>query len=108
MRLPTPKFLANTNTIVEIGNGTDVNGELKIVDTFPLKCRFEQSNDIIYLKEGEKVSLKGKCFFFDNLERFPDKFSGFCTVNDVKYGIANSSKKFNPDGSINHVVLGLI
>lgn len=106
--LPVPKFLAKTDISVEIGEGTDENGVLNVVDKFNVKCRFEESNSSIYTKDGAKVTLKAKAFIFDELSRFPDDVSGFCTINDIKYDIAHSSKKFNPDATINHVVLELM
>lgn len=108
MKLPTPKRLATKDIKVQIANGTDENGVLNIVDVFDVKCRFEQSNSVAYTKEGEKLTLKGKAFIFEKLEKFPDDASGLCTVGEIQYDIVHSSKKYDPYGSINHIVLELI
>lgn len=108
MRLPKLNFLATASANIQIANGTDENGDLKIVGNINnIAARFEQSNSVAYTKEGTKVSLKAKLFIFERLDEFPDDLSGFCTVNDVKYDIIESSKKRNPDNSVHHVVLGL-
>lgn len=108
MKLYVPKFLANKNIAIEIANGTDENGSLNIVKEVNALCRFEQNSSVTYTKEGEKITLKGKAFIFEKFDEFDDEVSGFCTVNGIKYDIANSSKKYNPDGSVNHIVLELI
>ena len=108
MQLYVPKFLANKDAIIKIADGTDENGALNIVNEIEVKCRFEHSNSVTYTKEGAKITLKGKVFVFDKFELFPNDVSGYCTVCETKYDIVHSSKKFNPDGSINHIVLELI
>lgn len=108
MKLPVTKFLANEDANIQIANGTDENGALNIVDKVDVKVRFEQSNSVVYTKEGTKVTLKAKLFMFEKFDKIPDDASGFCTINNIKYDIVNSSKKMNPDGSVNHIVLELI
>lgn len=108
MKLPTLKFLSNTKSSVKIADGTDENGSLNIVRQIDISARFEQSNSVVYTKEGQKVTLKGKLFIFEKLDEFPDDLSGICVVNDINYDIANSSKKRNPDGSVNHITLELM
>lgn len=109
MMLAVPKFLATESAAIEIAGGTDENGALKIVSTFDVKCRHQQSNSVVYTKEGTKVTLKGKAFIFEQFELFPDNdASGFCTIGGIKYDMVHSSKKRNPDGSVNHIVLELI
>lgn len=108
MKLPVPKYLATASAIVQIADGTDENGALDIIDNFDVKARLEQSNSVVYTKEGTKVTLKAKLFIFEKFEKFPDDASGFCTVNDIKYDIVNTSKKRNPDNSVHHIVLELV
>lgn len=109
MRLPVPKFLAMTSAHVQIADGTDENGALKIVKELDnIMGRFEQSNSVAYTKEGAKVTLKAKLFIFEKLNEIPDEMSGFCTVNNTKYDIVHISKKLNPDATIHHIVLELI
>lgn len=108
MRLPVPKFLATEGAKIQIADGTDENGVLKVVNEFDVKCRFEQGNFVAYTKEGEKLTLKGKTFIFEKLDAFPDDTEGYCTIDEITYDIVHASKKRNPDGSINHIVLELI
>lgn len=108
MKLPVPKFLATASAIVQIADGTDENGALKVVSEVDVKARLEQSNAVVYTKEGTKVTLKAKLFIFEKFEEIPDDASGFCTVNGIKYDIVNTSKKRNPDNSVHHIVLELI
>lgn len=108
MRLPTPKFLASKEISVQIGQGTDENGALKIDDKFDVKGRVEQNNSVIHTKDGTKVSLKAKAYIFSQLDKFPNDTSGTCTIDDVTYEIVNTSKKLCPDGSVHHIVLELI
>lgn len=108
MKLPTLSFLTKEEVKIEVSDGTDENGALDIKKSFEVKARFEQSNSVIYTKEGTKVSLRGKLFIFEKLDEFPDDMSGFCTIDETKYDIVHASKKRNPDNSVNHVVLELI
>lgn len=108
MKLPVPKFLSTADAIVEIADGTDENGALNIVKEVSIKARLEQSNAVVYTKEGTKITLKAKLFIFDKLEEIPDDASGFCTVENNKYDIVNTSKKRNPDNSVHHIVLELV
>lgn len=108
MQLPIPRFLATASATISIADGTDENGALKIVDEFSVKARLEQSSSVIYTKEGTKVSLKAKLFVFEKFDRIPDDAHGFCTVGNTKYDIANTSKKWDPDNTVHHIVLELI
>lgn len=108
MKLPTPKFLAKEDAKVQISEEIDENGALKVTKEFDVKSRLEQSNDVIYTKEGTKVSLRAKLFVFEKFDEFPDDAKGFCVVSNEKYDIAHTSKKRNPDSSVNHIVLELM
>ena len=108
MKLPVPKFLAAASALVQIADGTDENGALKIVKDVDVKARLEQSNAVVYTKEGTKVTLRAKLFIFEKLESIPDDAHGFCTFDGIKYDIVNTSKKRNPDNSVHHIVLELV
>ena len=108
MKLPVPKFLATASAVVQIADGTDENGALNIVKKVDVKARLEQSNAVVYTKEGTKVTLRAKLLIFENLDEIPDNASGFCTVEGIKYDIVKTSKKRNPDNSVNHIVLELV
>ena len=108
MRLPVPKYLATARAVVKIADGTDENGALNIVKEVDVSARLEQSNSVIYTKDGTKVTLKAKLFIFDKLDEIPNDVSGFCIVEGNTYDIANTSKKRNPDNSVHHIVLELI
>ena len=108
MKLPVPKFLATASADVQIADGTDENGALNIVKKVHVKARLEQSNAVVYTKEGTKVTLRAKLFIFENLDEIPDNALGFCTVEGIKYDIVKTSKKRNPDNSVNHIVLELV
>ena len=109
MKLPVPKFLATASANIQIANGTDENGALNIVSSVDdVGCRLEQSDEVVYTRDGTKVTLRAKLFIFDKFEEIPDDAHGLCTVGGNKYDIANTSKKRNPDNSVNHIVLELI
>lgn len=108
MNLPIPKFLATASAELEIADGTDENGLLNIVDRVNVKARLEQSNSVVYISEGKKVTLRAKLFVFEKFERIPDDAQGFCIVDGKQYDIANTSKKRSPDNSIHHIVLELV
>ena len=108
MRLPVPKYLATASAVVKIADGIDENGALNIVKEVDVSARLEQSNSVIYTKDGTKVTLKAKLFIFDKLDEIPNDVSGFCIVEGNTYDIANTSKKRNPDNSVHHIVLELI
>lgn len=108
MRLPVPKYLATASAVVKIADGTDENGALNIVKEVDVSARLEQSNSVIYTKDGTKVTLKAKLFIFDKLDEIPNDASGLCIVEGNTYDIANTSKKRNPDNSVHHIVLELI
>lgn len=108
MKLPTLKSLATGSAFIQIADGTDENGALNIISEFEVPCRNEQSNSVVYTKEGMKITLRAKLIIFERFEDIPDDAHGFCTVNGVKYDIFNTSKKRNPDNSVNHIVLELI
>lgn len=110
MKLPVPKFLAVTNMTVELSE-LDENGAHKIISTFDVGCRFEENHSVVYTKEGKKATLSGKAFIFEKLDKFPndpEKISGYCKVSGVTHHISYAIRKLNPDGSINHIVLGLM
>ena len=108
MKLPVPKYLATASAIVQIADGTDENGALNIVKEIDVKARLEQSNSVVYTKEGTKVTLRAKLFIFEKFDEIPDDALGFCIVNEIKYDIVNASKKRNPDNSVHHIVLELV
>lgn len=110
MKLPVPKFLATGSAEVQIADGTDENGALNIVKKVDVKARLEQSNAVVYTKEGTKVTLRAKLFIFEKFDEIPDGTLGYCTVEGIgiKYDIVNTSKKRNPDNSVHHIVLELI
>ena len=108
MKLPVPKFLATASADVQIADGTDENGALNIVKEIDVKARLEQSNAVVYTKEGTKVTLRAKLFIFEKLDEIPDDALGHCTVEGIKYDIVKTSKKRNPDNSVNHIVLELV
>lgn len=109
MKLPVPKFLAVNQAHIKLASETDENGALKITSEFDVQCRFQEGRTVAYTKEGNKIFLKGKAFIlggFCNLTE--DDILGFCTIEGVEYDILSGSKKYNPDGSINHIVLELM
>lgn len=111
MKLPVPKFLAVTNITIELSDGLDENGSHKIVSTFDVGCRFEESHSVVYTNEGKKTTLSGKAFIFEKLDKFPNNpndIVGRCKVRDGEYHISQAIRMLNPDGSVNHIVLGLM
>lgn len=106
--MKTLSFLATESIVLDVTNGTNEDGAKEVVSTIVVKARVEQGNSVVYTKEGEKITLSMKLFIFEQFEAFPDDLSGFCTVYGNKYDIFKGSKKRNPDGSINHIVVELM
>ena len=104
----TPKFLMNTPVFITFTDGIDENGAAKLLKEVTTSARVETSNSVVYDAEGKKARLKAKAFIFEKLEQFPDEMKGTCYVGNLKYDIHLGSKKRNPDGSVNHIVLELM
>lgn len=104
----TPKFLANESIAVHIADGTNENGALKIVQVVDLKARIEAANEIVYLPDGKKGTLKQKAFVFEDLDKLPERFEGKIVVGNVEYILVSVRLCLNPDGSRNHFVLGMM
>lgn len=107
MKLPVPKFLATKQAHIKFFDGTDENGAEEIQSEVDVSCRLQSYDGTTYTKDGQKVSLKAKVFVFEKLESFPEEVTGKCTVDCSDYNIATASRKLNPDGTVNHIVLEL-
>ena len=107
MQLPNLKYLANTDAHIGFGS-LDENGELVISKELDIKVRKESTNSVIYTQEGAKVTLKAKLFIFEKLDEFPDDEKGTCKIDECNYDVASIQKALNPDGTIHHIVLGLM
>lgn len=104
----TPKHLAKTDISVQIFDGFDENGSPavgKVVDT---KARVESTNGVVYGTNGQKITLSQKAFIFEGFDDFTVDMSGKAIVNEKEHDIAQVKCLTNPDGSINHYVLGLV
>ena len=108
MKLYTPKHLATIQAAIEFADGTDENGNIKCLSYAVVNGRLESSNSIAYTQDGRKVSLSAKLFIFEQTHLFSLKTEGKCKIGDTEFLIANVTIRMNPDGSVNHVVLGLI
>lgn len=108
MRLSVPSFLATKNAEVSFSNGTDENGQLVYTNTIDIHCRNESCDETVYLPDGKKMNVTEKLFIFEKLELFPEKIEGTCNLEGHMYNILKGSKKRNPDGTINHIVLELV
>lgn len=105
---PVPSFLANKDILVKISDGLDENGSPKLKAEAKVKARIESSDTVAYTSEGQKVKLSLKAFIFKGHESFYVGMSGECEVEGKEYKIVTTKKLVNPDGSINHYVLGLM
>lgn len=109
MKLPTPKFLANQLIQIEFHDDkTDVNGNNVVLSSLEVMCRYQESNETSYLKDGKKVRLVGKAFVFDKLDEFPEKIIGKATIGTDSHEVFKGERFKNPDGSVNHIVLEMV
>lgn len=106
--LYVPEFLAKEDVLVKISDGLDENGSPKITSENLVKARIESSNSVAYTKDGQKVRLSLKAFIFKGHENFYVGMSGECIVEGKEYKVVTTKKLENPDGSVNHYVLGLM
>lgn len=104
----TPKFLAKTSIEVKIFDGFDENGSPKVGKVVPVKARTESSNEVVYSSDGVKKTLKQKAFIFEGFDSFYVEMTGKAYIDGIEYGIEKVIKWVNPDGTINHYVLGLV
>lgn len=104
----TPKHLAKTSIEVKILDGFDENGSPKVGKVVQAKARAESSNDVVYTTEGQKVTLSQKAFVFEGFDDFYVGMSGKVTIDKVEHDIVQVKCFRNPNGSVNHYVLGLI
>lgn len=101
------KQLAKTPISLKITDGLDENGSPKVVQEVEAKARVESTSTVVYTKDGQKVTLSKKAFIFDNLETFQNPIEGICLVEGKEHKVVTSAFLTNPDGSLNHIKLGL-
>ena len=106
MRLPTFKKLANTKVHISFGV-IDENGELVITKEIDVKARKEETNSFAYTSEGAKVQLKAKLYIFEKLYEFPHAEKATCVIGEDSYDVVTLGTKFNPNGTIHHILLEL-
>jgi len=104
----TPKFLAKTSIEVKIFDGFDENGSPKVGKVVQVKARTESSNGFVYGPDGKKITLSQKAFIFEGFDDFYVGMSGKAVIGDVEHDIAQVKRLTNPDGTVNHFVLGLV
>ena len=104
----TPKFLTKTSIEVKVFDGFDENGSPKIGKVVPVNARTESSNGVIYGPDGKKITLSQKAFIFEGFDDFYVGMAGKAVINDVEHDIALVICYENPDGTVNHFVLGLV
>lgn len=101
MKLPFPKFLANTPIIVfKTELGEDGEEEEKV---FNGKCIYTDKQKQVMTAEKQLVTLSGKAVIEGNI---PIK-EGYIKVNEDKKNIYSIERPLNPDGSVFSTELNL-
>lgn len=107
-KLLYPKNLDVSEFKLEVADGYNSNGTLKIVYTYNGKCRFEESHKQIRDADGKLLMLEGKAYIGEDVAPNLKRISGLVTINGVQYQIYKASRPRNPDGTVNHTKLELI
>lgn len=101
MKLPFPKFLANTPiTVFKTELGEDGEEEEKV---FNGKCIYTDKQKQVMTAEKQLVTLSGKAVIEGNI---PIK-EGYIKVNRDKKNIYSIERPLNPDGSVFSTELNL-
>lgn len=101
MKLPFPKFLANTPIeVFKAELGEDGPEEEKI---FIGKCIYTDKTKQIMTAEKQLVTLSGKAVIEGNI----DIKEGFIKVNGTKKNIFSIERPLNPDGTVFSTELNL-
>ncbi|MDU1114615.1 MAG: hypothetical protein E7J99_12950 [Clostridium butyricum] len=101
MKLPFPKFLANTSIeVYKTELGEDGEEEEKV---FNGKCIYTDKQKQVMTAEKQLVTLSGKAVIEGNI---PIK-EGYIKVNGDKKNIYSIERPLNPDGSVFSTELNL-
>lgn len=101
MKLPFPKFLANTPIeVYRTEQGEDGLEEEKI---FEGKCIYTDKTKQVMTAEKQLVTLSGKAVIEGNVE----VTEGYIKVNNIKKNIFSIERPLNPDGSVFSTELNL-
>ena len=106
MKLPFPKWLANTPIEVWY-EGTNQDGDYIEETVFDGKCIYTNKSRQIMNAERQLITLSGKVVIEGDI--CPSKpFEGYILINNTKKAIYNSEKPLNPDGSVFSTELNLL
>lgn len=101
MKLPFPKFLANTPiTVYKTELGEDGEEEVQIFDG---QCIYTDKSKQIMTAEKQLVTLCGKAVIEGNI----DISEGYVRKDGVKKKIFSIERPLNPDGSVFSTELNL-
>lgn len=101
MKLPFPKFLANTPIqVYKTKLGEDGSEEEKIFDN---KCIYKDKQKQIMTAEKQLVTLSGKAIVEGNIEIE----EGYIIKDGVKKNVFSIERPLNPDGSVFSTELNL-
>lgn len=101
MKLPFPKFLANTQIeVYKTELGEDGPEEEKI---FEGKCIYTDKSKQVMTAEKQLITLSGKAVIEGNI----DIKEGFIKINNTKKNIYSIERPLNPDGSVFSTELNL-
>lgn len=104
MKLPFPRFLANTNIEV-YQEGINEDGDYIEEKIFTGKCIYTDKAKQILNAERQLISLSGKAVIEGAIKDGP--FEGYVKVNGVKKKIYSIERPLNPNGSIFSTELNL-
>lgn len=105
LKLPFPKFLANTEIEV-FYEGTNTDGDYKEDRIFKGKCIYTDKSRQVLNAERQLILLSGKAVIEGAIYDGP--FEGYVKANGVKKKIYSIERPLNPDGSIFSTELSLM
>ena len=105
LKLPFPKFLANTPVEVWI-EGTNTDGDYEEKKLFEGKCIYTDKTKQILNAERQLITLSGKAVIEGSITSGP--FEGYIIKDGVKKKIYSIERPLNPDGTVFSTELNLI
>ena len=104
LKLPFPRFLANTDIkVVSTIMGEDGEEESPLYEG---KCIYTDKSKTVLNAERQLITLSGKAVIEGDIK--PGKLiQGFIEVNNTKKNIYGAERPLNPDGSVFSTELNL-
>lgn len=104
LKLPFPKFLANTEIEV-FYEGTNADGDYEERSIYKGKCIYTDKSRQVLNAERQLITLSGKTVIEGSIYDGP--FEGYVIVNKIKKKIYSIERPLNPDGTVFSTELNL-